>query len=500
MIEQFWRIFEGGRRWYLDGVLGDDNNDGKSWETAKQHWSAIQGLLSNGDTVYIRNILWDRIIVNNVTVRIVGIGEPSIWAGDWNEPVLEVNGGRVFAIGLRLASSGGYAEQDCVLLEDLPKGTGIKRVKIYGGVADIGVGCGIGDIARLNLERLDSTKLVNMFKTKVVEKPVENQDWVRVQGNIATSPWLPAEGNMIAFKGLFFPIFKVKSYTNITYDEGTNTSVISGLNPPFRAWEIPEVNDDVALCLMEINTDNLEYDHYKGEYMGSGGNFKQAFKIDNRFFGTFCVFQGCSLGWFNINYTDGIDVALHLIFDGCQFTNFSPFKSIIGADLSKIIAPVGFKDCVFFTADGTRLLKVVNAENPVRFLFRSGAFFHNVVMNVDFWNFELQVVRDWISSFGLDYSKKVDSDYVLEFPFRENIWGQVDFLSLLLAVFFGIDTERPIYQLLTEKKKYPLGDISEWAKDTAPLENWGGIEVPLVYDVGEILKGLMKIKRIEIVK
>jgi len=497
MIEEFYRSFEGGRSWYLDGQLGDDNNDGRSWTTAKQHWSAIQNLIGDGDTIYIRNGLWDRIVVGyNQVVRIIGVGFPVIWGGDVNNPPLEVNGGRVFVVGLNLGGVGGNAERDCVLLEDLPRGQGLKSVKIYGGTW--GIGGDIGSVARNNIEYF-SDKIVERYVTRVVEVPAENQDWVRVQGNIATSPWLPAEGNAISFKGMFFPMFKIKTYTGITYDSGTDTSVITGLNPPFRAWEIPSVNDDVGLCLVKVNTDLLTYDHYKGEYIGVNA-VVPAFKFENQWFGGFSVFQGCNLGWFNMNYTQGLDPALHLIFDGCSFTNFSPFREIIGADLTTQFMSFGFRDCIFYGGDGARLLKVVNANSPMKPLFKSGAFFHNVIVNVDFWNFESDVVKNWLNSFGLDYRKKIEADDIIELPFRENMWVQLDFLSLFIAIFMHIDTGKPIYQILTEKKMYPVGDITEWSKDTASLEHYGGTEVPLVYDVGEVLKGLMKAKRIEILK
>lgn len=509
MISQWERKFAHGNLWYLDPSWGDDLNDGKSWQTAKRSWQGILNVAVSGDTIFLNRGLYEDITIPNEKVfKIVGVGKDARIVGteDLAIPLITSQYGGFWIENMALGGFLGYAERNMVLLENVQKSQGIRNVLIYGGVANAQSGQWVGNPLLKNVEQLTISSFYSATITEV------GSDYIKVQGDITNWQGIT---DKINFSSSLFPIYPTVTYTNIVYEVSTNTSTITGITPPFTETLKPKVNDKVALCAVSVNTDLLTYNHYKGEpVVNDKVNFKSLLDFRTLPFPSFGVFLGCNLYVKIIpNATEGFTPQLSLVFDFCNIANFAPFDSMIYGDFNSPFVPFGFRHCIFYFGNGTRLLTgVADPQSPIKDLLTGGGFYHNYLVEVDFGNFSYMTgIKEWVESQGLVVSKWIDiigkdlqnigiTGASLDLTFKENMWMQFNLLQALGLFAMGVDLGLDLFEVLPEVRKYPLGNLTETSRDTAPLSFFGGSEVPLVYDIGEKLKEVMKVKRIEVLR
>jgi hypothetical protein len=517
MIEQFLKIFEFGDRWYVDSMNGDDANDGRSWATAKRTIQSAIDVAQSGDTILIRGSFDEDITISYKQLRIVGVGSSSInGTSDLSRSIITVDGGTVVCVGINLGVVVN-ADCTCILLDDInPAESGDKIVEVFGAVDSLGVGNWIGD--PFDAEELTSTKLLEKYSAAVAVKPSPGDTVLVVRGNIAVEPWLSVRRFMQ--QGHFlFPVYITRSYESITYDADNDVSIISGIDPPFTADTLPgdPPKNNIYLCAVKVHPGSFASFHARGEQIVfDSRNLKNLISLRGlTLLGA--IFVSCMIRAYISPYVQFPIPVPNVIFDSCWFWALQDIGRYLFNFLCMPFSSFAVRDSVFLVTEGSGIAKITGlSEEFLRMMgapftkdFRDllgvGGFFHNIIANISFGNFDASVIRDWVSS-KVPISKLVIGREVLSvdmntgeivlgpleiaLPFVENLWVN--------AYYAGMNYRN--VEVVRDVDRCPVGDVLRSYKDKAALGNVAAIEESLVYEVGAVLQGLVAKKKLEIIK
>mgnify|MGYP000691434719 CR=1 FL=1 len=507
MIEQFLRKFDHGEKWYVDSYSGDDQNDGRSWATAKKTIQAALNSAGDGDVVIIRGYFAEDIIIQGKSVMIHGVGNASILGTyDTTKPIITVdNAPGIAVVGCRLGAEHN-ADCSCVLLDNIDPGEqNDKIVEVFGGVDSVNEDSWIG--GAFNQESL-SGKLIEKYFTTIAQMPQPDDTTLIVNGNIAVEPWLSVKKFMQEGHA-FIPAYITRHYENIVYDSDNDVSIISGIDPPFTEDTIPNPDKNrIYLCAIKVRPSMFSMPHFAGEQIvDSSRNLKRLISIAGLSINP-VLFVSCEISSLIFPTAELPIPAANVVFDSCYFVSFSigryPFNIICFP-----INPFVVRNSVFIFAEGSGICNVTGLSSQAlqqlgapfnkdfRDILKGSGIFHSVISVVSFGNFDATPVREWFErkiGIKLVIGKEVMNatpgnleviPMNITLPFAENLW-----IKYAMSGFTPI-----VYEVVTSSELCPTGDIANEYKDKSPLRNIGGIEEVFAYDASKsITKSLKMIK------